>query len=319
VNSSKEQTASLQRRLAQNVKDQSFSNFQYYLFAVRQDKIKVGSANTVTHDTQQTTLDKHLQPIETRTEIDRQLERVENVLQKARWKVAQAEAQDQDAICFHSLLKIKSARNTRGKFLQGLGPSKLKELIEERITNGWQLLLFDDLRGKFRDQTGQSPLGGWRKLVSTEFQIRKDNLAAALMEKETAEKNFRLQKHLRDRRSMMTNDDDSGAEDTSRPMVTDIDEDPPVLVELLPGMFSKMDDPEGYNARFLTKSRIDSILATEYHHRKPVQLGKMLGLTGVILKIDFNYELAKKGVFGMGGERVLDLTNALSLSRMRMV
>jgi sentrin-specific protease 1 len=288
VNSSEEATASLQRRLAQNVKDQYLSDFQYYLFAVRQNQIKVTSSSTVNHDDQQTTLDKHLQPIQVKTEYDRHLERLDNQLKKAQWRVAQAEVQDQDPICFVSLLKIKSARNSRGKFLQGLGPSKLKDLIEEKITNGRHLLLFDDPRGKFRDRTGRSPLGGWKKLVSTEFQIRKDNLVAALMEKKIAEKNYWSHKNLGE----LSKAEDSG--DTAGPMVTDIDDDPPEKVPLLPELFSKMEEPTAYNARFLSKSRIDSILATEYHHRRPVQLGKMFGLTGVILKIDFNYKLAKK-------------------------
>jgi hypothetical protein len=63
---------------------------------------------------------------------------------------------------------------------------------------------------------------------------------------------------------------------------------------LLPPMFSSMTDPQGYNARFLSRSSIDSLLTTENQHRKPVQLGKMYGLKAQILKIDFNYKLAQK-------------------------
>jgi len=62
----------------------------------------------------------------------------------------------------------------------------------------------------------------------------------------------------------------------------------------LPPMFSKLDNPTGYNARVLSWSRINSVLRTEFGNRKPLQDSKMRGLQATMLKIDFQCQLAKK-------------------------
>ena len=58
--------------------------------------------------------------------------------------------------------------------------------------------------------------------------------------------------------------------------------------------FSMPDDAERYNARVFTKSRIDTLVANEFNGRKAAQVAKMQGLTAEVLKIDFNYKIARK-------------------------
>jgi len=62
----------------------------------------------------------------------------------------------------------------------------------------------------------------------------------------------------------------------------------------VPPVFSKRDDPKGYNAKVLSWSRVNSILRTEFQNQKLLQESKMRGLTATILKFDFQYEMAKK-------------------------
>jgi len=59
-------------------------------------------------------------------------------------------------------------------------------------------------------------------------------------------------------------------------------------------LLSEMNDPAGYNARVISKYRIDSIVTSEFQLRKEVMESKMMSLSAVILKIDFNYKIASK-------------------------
>ena len=78
------------------------------------------------------------------------------------------------------------------------------------------------------------------------------------------------------------------------PPVPEITHDPPAEDDARVAPFSMPDDPERYNARVFTKSRIDTLVANEFNGRKAAQVAKMQGLTAEILKIDFNYKIARK-------------------------
>jgi hypothetical protein len=69
---------------------------------------------------------------------------------------------------------------------------------------------------------------------------------------------------------------------------------PATEVDTRPELFSKFDDKKGYNGRVISKSRIDSIVTTVFNHRKKFQVMKMKCLDASILKIDFNYKIARK-------------------------
>jgi hypothetical protein len=61
-----EPSASLERRLEQNIEDQYFSDFQYYLFAVKLERVRVvqdSQHSSSSRFTTNHTLDKHLQPM----------------------------------------------------------------------------------------------------------------------------------------------------------------------------------------------------------------------------------------------------------------
>ena len=52
-----------------------------------------------------------------------------------------------------------------------------------------------------------------------------------------------------------------------------------------PCLFTQMKDPNGYNCCIISKAQIDSILLTEFLHRKAIQQSKMLALDSKILKL----------------------------------
>jgi hypothetical protein len=62
----------------------------------------------------------------------------------------------------------------------------------------------------------------------------------------------------------------------------------------LPPLFSSLTNRSGYNARFLSEGRIESILMTYFLNRKSVQVSKMMGLPSEVLKLDYHYKLPKK-------------------------
>jgi hypothetical protein len=61
-----------------------------------------------------------------------------------------------------------------------------------------------------------------------------------------------------------------------------------------PPLFSQFAEKSGYNGRVLSKYRIDCIVTTVFNHRKQYIQCKMQGLRASILKVDFNYKIAKK-------------------------
>ena len=282
MNSGEETTSTIYRRLSQNIKDRYFADFQYYLFAVRNNQVVVAasSRNTTPHDSSQATLDKHLQPIQNESEQQRLAKNLKTLWQKKKYKSATAEAAMNDDIDFKRLLKVKMIRNERLTLLPKLGVSKLKRLMDEKIMNAKQLLQFEDTSGKFRDKSGRSTLEIWKRVVENEYKIREMALKVAQAEAWEAELIWQNAAAALESDTSVNN---------SQVIVT-VEHCEPKL----PPMFSAMTDPNGYNARFLSMARTDSILMTEYQHRKPVQVGKMLGLTAEILKIDFNYKIAKK-------------------------
>jgi hypothetical protein len=61
-----------------------------------------------------------------------------------------------------------------------------------------------------------------------------------------------------------------------------------------PETFSQFKDKVGYNGRVLSKYRVDCMVMSVFNHRSALQELKMRSLTATILKIDFNYKLARK-------------------------
>jgi hypothetical protein len=170
------------------------------------------------------------------------------------------------------------------------------------------VLEYHDVDNLFVDKSKRSSLPKWKDLVAKEYLLREQNLTKA--KKELSEATLVLE----EAKQKIAN-----SSETDNSELPDMEEAKEPCIPLLPPMFSAMCEPQGYNARFLSKSRIDSILATEYHYRKPAQLGKMYGLTAEILKIDSITSCQRKSEFGAGEESHSVLTRALSQYRMKMV
>jgi hypothetical protein len=187
VNSGDEPTASLQRRLEQNVKDQYFSDYQYFLFAVKIQRIRVIPQDRSVIDLQQPTLEKHLRPILKQTQEERELKRLKQQMDNKVWALGCAEKRIADDIDFNKLLLKKKNRNGRDQLLPGLGEKKLRQLIQLGVTNGRLLLEFDDQDNFFVDQKNRTPLPAWKELVIKEFDQRSKFLELARSQKTVAE------------------------------------------------------------------------------------------------------------------------------------
>ena len=284
VNLGEEATATIHKQLAQNVKDKYFDDFQYYLYSVRNNQVMTVSRNTTLHDATQATLDPHLQPIQKESEDKRNAKRLEMILQAKRVELRRATESVDDPIDFKNLLWTKKQRNARAMMLPNMGVSKLKKLISYQILNAKMLLQYNDVDGNFVDTRGRSSLEIWKSVVSDEYQKREAALEAATVEFNLADHRYQSARAILQEHSM----------EKENLQLAEVDLPTVQCSPTLPPMFSTMTDNGGYNARFLSMKRIDSVLNTEFQHRKPVQLGKMYGLSGQILKMDFNYKLAKK-------------------------
>ena len=154
-----------------------------------------------------------------------------------------------------------------------LGVSKLKKLIDRGITTGLQLLERAECNDPFIKWR-------WTKTVENYFNTLRSSIADL-----TALEEEYLDQVLLEELAL---EKEPADEEPATP--------PPAAasVQSLPPVFSKFDDPAGYNGRVLSWSRINSVLRTEFGNRKHIQDSKMRGLKATILKIDFQYELAKK-------------------------
>jgi hypothetical protein len=179
VNSGDEPIVSLQKRLEQNIKDQYFADFQYYLFAVKSGRVRVVPRGTVPHNSQQETLDKHLQPIPKQTSEVRNFNILRIQVEKQKLQLVIAEAEFRDKLDFNELIRLKRGRNLRNQILPGLGIGKLEKLIKEKVANGRDLLSYVDTHQKFRDKQGRSPVKKWQKLIELEYNARKSRMQSA--------------------------------------------------------------------------------------------------------------------------------------------
>ena len=284
VNSSNEATTTLQQRLVQNVKDQYISDFQYYLAAVRCNKIKLTPGSTILNDSQQSTLDLHLKPIsKNQNQNLRHVERLRREHRIKTFALLEATNATKDDIDFSRLILVKKPRNGKDTLLKGIGVKKLEALIDKGIKNGAALLAFNDVAGDFNNSRGESLLKVWKHKVKHVFNERRRRLREAEKEYD------KITKEMEEAEDELERGDPSN--DINNQPSEDVGE--AAIVEIAP-KFSELEDSSGYNARFLSRKHIDRILVTEYHHRKPVQQGKLFGLGAELLKMDFNYKLSKK-------------------------
>jgi len=58
--------------------------------------------------------------------------------------------------------------------------------------------------------------------------------------------------------------------------------------------FSSLSNPAGHNAKSVSVAAVDRIMATDFQHRKALQLAKMRSIKSETWKLDFGYKLAPK-------------------------
>jgi hypothetical protein len=197
VNSGHEATASLAKRLTQNIKDQYLLDFQYYLCAVRLKRVKLVPSNTVPNNSTQMTLDQHLVPIAkmNSSQIMSRLKMLQAQTKDRKEKLAIARATVEDVIDFQSLIKKKGPRNDRTPLLPGIGVKKLRQLCDKGIVDARSLLNFDDVNGDFKNQLGRSILPTWKKIAETEYEKRRINYSVAQQQYEASRQQLITYEH----------------------------------------------------------------------------------------------------------------------------
>jgi hypothetical protein len=136
-----------------------------------------------------------------------------------------------------------------------------------------------------RDYPALKKLDRWQTIVQNYYDNLKLTANAKKSAMESAERYFdeamdRLLSH-------------EGTNSDGQPTATvgDVDNDEDVVG---PEKFSEFNDKLGYSGRVLSKYRVDSMVMTVFNHRREFQELKMKSLTACLLKIDFNYKLARK-------------------------
>ena len=285
-------TSQIYQQLVDMTTDRCLRDYQYYLHAIRVNKIRVERPDRSDADHQQETLDKHLQA-DKRSPAERTLQDLHKRKRDLSLGITAAVAHNNDPIHFDSLERLKSNRNNRDPLLPSLGTKKLRDLREAGIASGRELVDYVGVPPRWAHCRKKSDVfEKWRCQVSEEFLNRQRALvklqrqATRLEEQiEEASNNVAVEQCVAEQIA-----EEEGADSSDTPTTDTATEDIPER----PLLFSKMKDPRGYNARMLSLSRIESIQMTEFLHRKPMQLSKMVCLPSKILKFDFEYKIPKK-------------------------
>ena len=270
-------TQAIARRIAQNVTNKYINDCQLYYAAVRSNKIKKQRSNAVSSDQRQATLDRVAVRGAKLSRNQRSMRDMERDLQVLKRKLAFARAQTQDPVRFAPLLERKKGRNDTVVTLKGLGKKKLSLLIEHGIESGQELLEADLVNGNYPPDIKPQ----WKDAVRDLYQERERKVLE--WEEKASDKQASLDKLKEEMNLEEIVMNEAPAERMDKP-----------VEEALPPKFSNLKDRMGYNAQFIGTSRIDSVITTEFNHRKKITINKMMAIPAKVLKIDFNYKLASK-------------------------
>lgn len=275
VNHSKDATASIHRRLAPMTTDEWMEDVMFHCTAIREQQVKSVCSDTLLGDCRQRTLDSHLsQKAETparkrRRIIQRDVTRVEREI------AAKRQVHEED-VEFVNVFKMKENRNKIGLPFKGLGKTKILTLIGCGMTTAREPL----------DHNGGDPivLPQWKPLV--ENHCKNLEVDIAVLTGELA----RLQESLEWNDLEIDFEEDSAGDGDGG---NDVDGSTSDTERLIPP-FSPLTDSERHNGRVVSKSAIDRTVATDFQHRKPLQLDKMRGHKADVLKIDWHHKLPAK-------------------------
>ena len=282
-----ESTAITHERLHSMTVDQCVNDCYKYLHAVGASKVNYckKGATVSTYNTQQRTIDYALKPVTGTTTIRNHIVNLRDELRNLKCRLDAANALAHGDINFSDVIAMKKNNNCVDPPLKGIGESKLRQLMAAGCQSCRELLHFDpaDLGGI----NAHAKVARWKAIARAELEKR-DNEKKRLQQIYNAkEEDLLLNQVVHDGEmdplgDGVAEDEPDGGAEADEPINT------------LPPLLSRMDDPLGYNARVISKYRIDNIVISEFNLRKEVQESKMMALSAEILKVDFNYKIANK-------------------------
>ena len=275
TNHSHDTTASIYKRLALSTADKYLNDSMFYYKAMEEKKVKARNKDAVEGDKTQRSIRAFVAPRGDTAAEDpnARLLRIKSAdLARLNRELNSKRASLSADIKFSSVLCRKSNRNNLGQVFKGIGRTKLELLINHGITSARELLAYEE---------GDNPLilPSWRRIIQAYYE----GLEVAVADLESRVETVDNEVLVLEAVVGLQNED---FEDTDVEMDTtpdsEVDRPPP---------FSKLTDPEGFNARCIPKATIDRIIATDFQHREKVQDAKMRNIPATVLKIDFHYKI----------------------------
>jgi hypothetical protein len=293
----KDATAAIAHRISRMHYDSYFSDYQYYLSAVGYGKIDNRPKK------KRRTLDSYFERAD--GEEDAELRRLTNIknqrssqLTNARLNHISCERKMSTDLKFLHVVPDKDNHNVHGKsnVLPGLGSTKIRKLVEHGIYSAFELLRVESNKLSKDFPTITHLIPRWQNLVLDYYEKHQAALDTARVALDLAEGDYEtavddlLVYHSSILSDRLQNETNHTVGDGSNCRGEDDNAGP----KRKPPLFSEFKDKKGYNGRPISKHRIDCIVTNVFNHRKAFQLSKMMGLTAQLLKIDYNYKIAKK-------------------------
>jgi len=255
-----EATAAIHERLHSMAVDNCVNNCHKCLHAVGAYKVNFSKRGKVTaHDTQQSTLDHHFvvtgsHSFPIRTSVSDLRDEIRNL----KHKVEHANSVFNGDIQLSEIVELKRNNNCAHPPLKGIGESKLKQLLAAGCRTMRELVDFDPR--EFKVANACAKLQRWKRIAQCDLQKRtkeKERLEAALAARE---EDLILELVVQDAQiDPLGNNNDMD--------VGDANETPEELNEpgnALPPLLSKMNDPNGCDARVMSKCRVDNTVTSEF-------------------------------------------------------
>jgi hypothetical protein len=271
-----ESTAAISKKLNRMAYDAYYEDHQLYLTAIGLKKIRPKKKQkSIAELMPRQTNNSELQKL-----LNARTKRSQELTMARLAYISASTACDTDW-AFKNMLRDKDNHNVHGKrnFLRGLGSTKLQTLMNNHIHTCFQLIGVNP-----RDFPQIKRLGNWQSIVENHYDDLKQTASAKKLELQSAQRNYDealddLGRH-------------EGASTDGEAFYSCAENNDPVPSS--PETFSQFKDKVGYNGRVLSKYRVDSMVMSVFKHRSAFQELKMRSLTATILKIDFNYKLARK-------------------------
>lgn len=264
--------------------DRYLNNYNLYLHAVSEKKIKLARPNVTDDDRRQRTLHATHEdnPVQ-QSDREKKLRKLKIQLNSKKMVLANLQLKSNNDICFKGLTKVKSSRREHTEknqeMLPALGIGKLKKLMGTGIMNARQLMDCDFMPHEWcKNEHLRNRFKQLKEMAKKIFDDRNRKLGEQNARIEILEDEIKQEEEAV-RKEQDEQEEAEEGNDQPEPRVS---------------LFSTMDDKKGYNAKILSVGRIDQMLMTDFDNRKNLQQSKMLSLPAEILKLDFSYKLPPK-------------------------